>query len=320
MAGAQQQALYQQLLRIRLVEEALADRYSEWEMRCPMHLSIGQEAVAVGVSAALGVEDVVFGNHRAHAHYLARGGSLPRLFAELYGMAEGCCGGRGGSMHLIDPEVGFMGSTPIVGGTIPLAVGAALAMRRADQKRVAVVYFGDGCFEEGVVHESLNYAALHALPVIFVCENNGYSVYTRLQQRQPSRPLHQLAAAHGLHSACGDGNRVEEVRALAQMAVARARGGDGPTFLELATYRWREHCGPNYDDELGYRPDGELAQWQERCPLSHYERQLLEQGILTPTEVTTARQVIGEEIESAFHFARNGTPPSGAEQGENLYG
>ncbi len=193
------------MLRIRRVEEVLADRYAEQEMRCPMHLCIGQEAIAVGVCAVLNNRDKVFSNHRAHGHYLAKGGDLDAMVAELYGKSTGCAGGRGGSMHLIDLQVGFMGATPIVGGTVPLSVGSAWADQLLDNDQVTVVFFGDGCFEEGVMHESLNFAALHQLPVIFVCENNDFSVYTHRNERQPDRPIYKIAEAHGLSAAVMDG-------------------------------------------------------------------------------------------------------------------
>ena len=307
------------MLRIRLVEQAIAERYAEQQMRCPMHLCIGQEAIAVGVCAALQPDDKVFSNHRAHGHYLAKGGSLKAMLAELYGRATGCCGGRGGSMHLIDLDAGFMGATPIVGGTVPLAVGSAWAARLQRQPRVTVVFFGDGCFEEGVVHESLNFAALHKLPIVFVCENNQFSVYTRLNERQPDRPIYPIAAAHGLTAASGDGNDLDAVLGLAQAAIGRARAGAGPQFLELHTYRWREHCGPNFDDNLGYRSDAEVSAGLADCPILAHARQLADAQ--PDFSAIRARQEadIHAEIEEAFQFAL-ASPASGAEQaGEMVY-
>jgi pyruvate dehydrogenase E1 component alpha subunit len=307
------------MLRIRLVEQAIAERYAEQQMRCPMHLCIGQEAIAVGVCAALQPEDKVFSNHRAHGHYLAKGGSLKAMLAELYGRATGCCGGRGGSMHLIDLDVGFMGATPIVGGTVPLAVGSAWAARLQRQPRVTVVFFGDGCFEEGVVHESLNFAALHKLPIVFVCENNQFSVYTRLNERQPDRPIYPIAAAHGLTAVSGNGNDLDAVLGLAQAAIGRARAGAGPQFLELHTYRWREHCGPNFDDNLGYRSDAEVSAGLADCPILAHAQRL---GVAHPDfPAILARQEadIRAEIEEAFGFAL-ASRASGAEQaGEKVY-
>lgn len=312
-------ALLHAMLRIRRIEEALADRYVEQEMRCPMHLCIGQEAIAVGVCAALAVNDVVFGNHRAHGHYLAKGGSLNALVAELYGRSTGCCGGRGGSMHLIDLDAGFLGSTPIVGGTVPLAVGAAWAATLKNENRISVVFFGDGCFEEGVVHESLNFAALHRLPIIFVCENNEYSVYTRLSERQPQRPIYRLAEAHGMASYTGDGNDVEAVRTIAITAIDLARQGNGPQFIELHTYRWREHCGPNFDDDLNYRCAAEIEHGLNDCPIARFAAKLKQSIPDIDAEVERLEAEIREEIALAFDFALASPRPTIADAGTGIY-
>lgn len=303
-------AFYRAMLRIRRIEEAIADRYPQEEMRCPVHLCIGQEAIAVGVCAALRSDDVVFSNHRAHGHYLAKGGSLNAMMAELYGRATGCCGGRGGSMHLIDLDVGFMGATPIVGGTVPLAVGAAWAAKLQGKNIVSTIFFGDGCIEEGVVHESMNFAALHKLPVIFVCENNQFSVYTRLEERQPQRPIHRLAQGHGITVHAGDGNDVERVASLAAEAVAKARQGEGPQFMELSTYRWREHCGPNFDHELNYRSACEIDEGTNSCPLARLEAQLTRNDPTAQAALTKYETEIGAEIARAFEFALESAKPS----------
>ena len=301
-------ALLRSMLRIRRIEESIASRYAEQEIRCPMHLCIGQEAVSVGVCAALAKDDVVFSNHRAHGHYLAKGGSLKAMLAELYGRSTGCCGGRGGSMHLIDLDAGFMGSTPIVGGTVPLAIGAAWAASLKQTRQVTVVFFGDGCFEEGVVHESMNFAALHQLPVVFVCENNQFSVYTRLNQRQPRRPIYRVAEAHGLAAYAGDGNNVDTVLALARNAVERARAGYGPQFLEFQIYRWREHCGPNFDDELGYRTVQEIEIGMNDCPIDRYVNSSpCKEGLSSDMEEWEAE--IQNEIDAAFGFALSSEKP-----------
>ncbi|BBN90426.1 thiamine pyrophosphate-dependent dehydrogenase E1 component subunit alpha [Azospira sp. I09] len=302
------QHLYRDMLRIRLTEEAIAARYGEQEMRCPTHLCIGQEAICVGVAHALNRDDYVFSNHRAHGHYLAKGGNLPALIGELYGKGNGCCGGMGGSMHLIDPEAGFMGAVPIVASTIPLAVGAAWAAQLKNSDQVSVAFFGDGAFEEGVVHESLNFALLHHLPMVFVCENNLYSVYTRLDQRQPERPIHGVAAAHGCQVATADGNDVAAVVDTATQAIAQARQGKGPVFLEFSTYRWREHCGPDYDDDLGYRPQGELQDWQQHCPIQRLANQLKASGT-DRTFFQEAKDTVDAEVAAAFQTALDAAPP-----------
>ncbi|MEK6763038.1 MAG: thiamine pyrophosphate-dependent dehydrogenase E1 component subunit alpha [Nitrospirota bacterium] len=319
MKKTDQTALFCSMLRIRRIEEALADRYAEQEMRCPMHLCIGQEAIAVGVCAALSSHDVVFGNHRAHGHYLARGGNLNAMIAELYGRVTGCCGGRGGSMHLIDLGVGFMGATPIVGGTVPLAVGSAWAAALMGEPRVSVVFFGDGCFEEGVVHESLNFAALHKLPVVFVCENNEFSVYTRLTERQPDRPIYRVAEAHGVAAYAGDGNDVEAVLSIAQAAVAKARQGEGPQFIELKTYRWREHCGPSFDDDLNYRSKPEIEDGLKDCPIAKLLTRLKQRNVIVSSEVSRFEAEIRQEIQEAFQFALASAKPSSKAAEERLY-
>jgi len=309
-ASAYLKQLYYQMLRIRRIEQAIAERYQQQEIRCPTHLCIGEEAIAVGISAHLTKRDKVFSNHRGHGHYLAKGGDLRRLLAELYGFAEGCCGGRGGSMHLTDLEAGFIASTPIVGGTVPLASGYAWAEQSKKSDNVVVIFFGDGCFEEGVMHETMNFAALKKLPLLFVCENNQYSVMTPLSERQPERDIYKIAAAHGLQAASGDGNRVDQVYALAQTAVANARAGQGPQFLELHTHRWPEHCGPNEDDDLGYRQPGELAAWKRLCPLLQTKQALLDSRLSDETELAAMETALADEIEQAFQWALQGSRPT----------
>lgn len=311
--------LYYQMLRIRRTEEAISRRYAEQQMRCPTHLCIGEEAIAVGVCGQLTVQDKVFSNHRGHGHYLAKGGDMPRLLAELYGFAEGCCGGRGGSMHLSDLAAGFIASTPIVGGTVPLAGGYAWAEQINKSGNVVVIFFGDGCFEEGVMHETMNFAVLKKLPLLFICENNQYSVMTPLMERQPKRDIYKIAAAHGLQASSGDGNRVDEVYALARVAIANIRAGLGPQFLELHTHRWPEHCGPNEDDELGYRSPGELDYWKQHCPLLHTRLQLLDKQLSNETELVGMEATLADEIEQAFTWALQGSRPSTESMRQHLY-
>jgi pyruvate dehydrogenase E1 component alpha subunit len=321
LTGVDAKTLYRDMLRIRLVEERIADMYDEQEMRCPVHLCIGQEAIAVGVCAALEQSDRVFGSHRSHGHYLAKGGDLRGLIAELYGKATGCSSGKGGSMHLIDLSVGFLGAVPIVGSTIPIAVGAAFGSTFAGDGRVTVVFFGEGATEEGVFQESLVFAAVKELPIVFVCENNLYSVYSSLPVRQSARrDICAVAVANGVTATRGDGNDVEAVQALARDAVAAARRGEGPMLLELDTYRWREHCGPFYDDELGYRPDGELDSWRARCPVDRLKRQLLESGGATLTEeLASIAAGIEGEIDDAVRFAKESPFPADGELYTDMY-
>jgi pyruvate dehydrogenase E1 component alpha subunit len=307
------------MLRIRRIEEQLAKRYEEQEMRCPMHLCIGQEAIAVGVGSALTKSDKMYSNHRAHGHYLAKGGSLDAMIAELYGRASGCCGGRGGSMHMIDLDVGFMGATPIVGGTVPLAVGAAWASKLQKKTDVTVIFFGDGCFEEGVVHESLNFAALHQLPILFVCENNDFSVYTRRNERQPDRSIHEIAAAHGIKTAYGDGNDVELIFNLTSSALKDLRSGNGPWFLELSAYRWREHCGPDFDDHLQYRTLEEIESGKAACPIERFKNKSLGNGLFSSAEIEKMEREIKTEINKSFAFALADRKPSLEDAKTNVY-
>lgn len=312
--------MLEQLFYLRLVEEKICELYPEQEMRCPVHLCIGQEAVAVGVCAALSKEDIVFSNHRSHGHYLAKGGDLNKFFAEIYGKSTGSSKGIGGSQHLIDLSVNFMGSTPIVGGTIPLAVGAAFSQRYRDKNNVAVIFFGDGASEEGVFHESLNFAKLRNLPVLFVCENNLYSVYTPLHLRQSkNRKISDIARAHGLDCYIVNGNNIVEVYEMTKKAIEKIKLGGGPAFIEAFTYRWREHCGPNYDNQIGYRTEEEFLSWKEKDPIKMIEKALKNEGLISETEIQEMKDRIKTKIELAVEFAKSSHFPNKEELDKNLY-
>jgi pyruvate dehydrogenase E1 component alpha subunit len=312
--------LYREMLRVRMVEEAIAGHYSEQEMRCPVHLCIGQEAVAVGVCAHLTAEDYVLSGHRSHGHYLAKGGDLQAMMAELYGKATGCSAGKGGSMHLVDLPAGFLGAAPIVASTIPIAVGAAFGTVLRGEQRVTAIFFGEGATEEGVFHESVNFAALKRLPVVFVCENNLYSVYSPLSVRQPpGREVFGLAVGHGIDSFQSDGNDVVAVAKLAERAVRKARAGGGPTFLEFRTYRWREHCGPNYDNDIGYRTEAEFEEWKRRCPIDRLRRRLLADGLANEQELAEMARRIENEIDVAIRHAKSSPLPDAELLLENVY-
>lgn len=293
-----------------MIEEKIAELYPEQQMRCPVHLSIGQEAVAVGVCANLSREDYVLSNHRSHGHYLAKGGNLKAMMAELYGKATGCSNGKGGSMHLVDLSVGFLGATPIVGSTIPIAVGVAFGSMMRDEKRVTVAFFGDAATEEGVFHESVNFAVLKKLPVVFVCENNFYSVYSPLSVRQPEgREIFELVRGYGIETYQGDGNDVAEVYRLTEQAVHKARKGGGPTFLEFKTYRWREHCGPNYDNDIGYRTESEFHRWQRCCPIEKPKELLLKDGYFSKQDIDRMVSELDAEIMDAVMFTKESPFP-----------
>jgi pyruvate dehydrogenase E1 component alpha subunit len=306
--------------RIRATEEEIARRYPQGKMRCPTHLSIGQEAVAVGACAALNQDDIAISTHRAHAHYLAKGGSLRAMIAELHGKVTGCSKGRGGSMHLIDLAVGFEGSTAIVANTIPVGVGIALALSLEKSNGISCVFLGDGAIEEGAFYESANFAAVRKLPVLFICENNLYSVYSPLSVRQAAgREIYKLAAAIGLEAMQADGNDVRVVKEAVQSAVDRIRAGGGPQFIEFSTYRWREHCGPNYDNDIGYRQESEFLEWQRRDPLVLLAANLKEAGLLSDRQISEFDRRITSEIAEAFDFAEKSPFPDAKDAGRFVY-
>jgi len=297
--------LFESMLRIRLVEESIANKYSEQKMRCPTHLSIGQEAIAVGVCANLTLQDQVLSTHRAHAHYLAKGGCLKSMMAEIYGKASGCSKGMGGSMHLIDTSVGFMGSTAIVGNTIPVAVGLALEKKLTRKKSIACVFFGDGATEEGAFYESVNFAIIHSLPILFICENNLYSVYSGLEVRQPvDRKIYKMVRAMGISAQHGNGNDVEEVARKVKHAKTMILKSGGPQFLEFDTYRWREHCGPNFDNSIGYREESEFLKWKKKDPLKNFYSENSQKYINKKIDT------ISQEIDDAHQFADDSKFPT----------
>lgn len=303
-------SLYLSMLKIRLVEETIAELYQEQEMRCPVHLCSGQEAVAAGVCANLRQDDYALSNHRSHGHYLSKGGSLKCMMAEIYGKETGTSRGKGGSQHLTDSEVGFLGATPIVGGIIPVAVGVAFGTLMKKEKKITVVFLGDAASEEGVFAESLNFAALKKLPVIFVCENNLYSVYSPLAVRQPAeRDNVAIARAYGIFAKKGDGNDVEIVDLIAGEAVDHVRQGLGPAYIEFDTYRFREHCGPNYDNNIGYRDEAEYLTWRKRCPLETYEQFLLQEKKIDQKTIDDYKQKLKVEISEAIKFAKQSPFP-----------
>lgn len=303
--------LYRSLLRVRLVEEEIAARYERWQMRCPVHLSIGQEAAAVGVCSMLRRKDRVMSGHRSHAHYLAKGGDLTAMLLEIHGKADGCSRGRGGSMHLLDLKAGFQGAVPIVGSTIPIATGFAFADKLARRNNVTAVFFGEAATEEGVFTESLNFAALHGLRVLFVCENNLYSVYSPLEVRQPAgRSITALAEAHGIAAYRADGNDIDAVRDAAGKALRAMSSARAPKLLLLDTYRWREHCGHAYDNHIGYRSEEEYKAWKQRDPIGNFRDRLAAEGAIGKKDEAILRREIEAEIKKAFDWAESAPFPS----------
>lgn len=295
---------YRSFYRIRRTEEELVRIYPTDKIKSPVHLSIGQEAVAVGVCEALRPTDVVFGTYRGHAMYLAKNGNLDRMMAELYGKETGCARGKGGSMHLVDPEAGVMGASAVVGTTIPLAVGYAFAMRAQGRDTVVASFFGDGAVDEGAFHESMNVAALKKLPVLFVCENNAWAIHSFHLHRRHSDNLCERARSYGMPAGRVETGDTFAVHRLASAFVDRMRRGEGPAFIECLTCRWLEHVGPGEDFHLGYRSEADVRAWRENDDLKRL-RSLLPQDRARAIETS-----VEEEIASAILFAEESPFPT----------
>lgn len=301
--------LYRTMVRIRRFEEAVALLVESREVRCPCHLYIGQEAIAAGVCAALEKDDTIWGGHRSHGHYLAKGGDLAAMMAEIFGRVTGCSSGRGGSMHLLAEEQGILGTVPIVAATIPIAAGAGLASKLRGDGRVSVAFLGDGATEEGHFFESVNLAALYKLPVLFVVENNFYASHMHLGERRPCDNLDQIGKQFGIPSVRLDGNDATEVHRAAAEAVQRARRGDGPSLLECRTYRWRGHVGHRWDEDVGVKRKDELHEWLPRCPIARIHKALLSAGVPEDrlNDIDSQAQA---EVESAVALARQAPLPT----------
>jgi pyruvate dehydrogenase E1 component alpha subunit len=296
-------ARYRQMLRIRHFEEACAELYSATKIRGFLHLYIGEEAIAVGTMAALASEDAIVATYREHGHALARGMSMDRIMAEMFGKVDGVSRGRGGSMHLFDASTRFYGGNAIVAGGLPMAVGMALADKLRGQPVVTACFFGEGAVDEGEFHESMNLSALWNLPVLWCCENNEYSMGVALDQAESQTDIALKAASYAMTAWSVDGMDVMAVEEATNRAVTAIRGGGGPVFLEFKTYRFRAHS--MYDPDL-YRPKEEVARWkEERDPLRLYGDVLREHDLLTDDDVATMDAEIAAEIAAAVEFAEN---------------
>ena len=297
--------LFEMMLKIRLVEEEIVKRYSSSQMRCPTHLSIGQEAVPAALGLNVTDRDYAISTHRGHGHYIGKGGNIRSMIAEIYGKSTGCSKGRGGSMHLIDRKVGFMGTSAIVGNSIPVGVGFGLSSKIKKTDQISCVFFGDGATEEGAYYESVNFAVLKKLPVLFICENNFYSVYSPLKVRQPpNRSITDVAKALGLGTQnLVDGNDVLSSYSSINKAIKRIKKGNGPQFIEFSTYRWREHCGVNFDNDLGYRSEKEYNEWKRKDPISNFKDYLISENIISIELLEQIKSKIDLEIQDAFNYA-----------------
>lgn len=325
--------MHRSMLRIRMAEERIGELVAERKVICPAHLSIGQEAVAVGVCSALKRDDYLFSTHRAHGHYLAKGGDLNGMMAEVFGKENGCSGGRGGSMHLVQPENGIMGTSSIVGGCFPIAVGGGLASSLRKDGKVSVVFFGDGAMDEGAFFESINFAAIRKLPVIFVCENNFYATHMRICRRitcdrdEDDRGAEMcdcdqlIRRAHLFHVEARrvDGNDVQAVYEAASEAVDHARNGKGPYFLDCMTYRWRGHVGPSWDVDMGLRSQTEIDAWKDKCPIKRIEECLRADASIDNTYVKSIYEDVRREVDEAIKFANDSAYPSPGSAKDKVY-
>lgn len=300
------------MVRIRLAEEALVKPILSGDIRCPVHLYSGEEAIATGICANLEKTDYIFGNHRSHGHYLAKGGDMKMMIAEIFAKESGCSRGRGGSMHLIDPENGVLGIVPIVAGTISLALGASLASKIRKDNRVTVTFFGDGATGEGVLYEALNFASLKKLPIIFVCENNLYSTHLPIREIRVNENIFESASSFKISTLRIDGNNVLEVYEASKQAIEQCRRGEGPVFIEFLTYRLRGHVGP--DDNIqgthtDIRPKDELNSWLKRDPINKLKEYMELNNICTEKEISEIINEISIEINEAVQFATDSEFP-----------
>lgn len=292
---------------IRRFEEMAEESYVRGLTHGTMHLSVGQEASAVGICMDLGNADYITSTHRGHGHCIGKGADVKFMFAEFFGKEEGYCAGRGGSMHIADPATGNLGANGIVGGGLPLATGAALAIRQRKGKDVAVCFFGDGASNEGAFHESLNMAAIWKLPVIFVCENNQYGMSVSTARSMTVRDVATRASAYSIPGVIVDGNSVADVNEAMMTATERARSGEGPSLIECKTYRTKGH---SRSDRNRYRSKDEIEEWKGRDPIPVFEAELEANGIANSGEIEALRAAVEGEIQSAFEFAMAGTNPT----------
>ncbi len=305
--------LYRMLRLIRRVEEEVGRIYPSDRIKSPVHLSIGQESVAVGVCDPLRPDDVVSATYRSHAGYLAKGGDLRAMFAELYGKATGNAGGKAGSMHLVDMAHNVLGSSAVVGTTVPIALGYAFAIKQRKEDRVVVAFFGDGATEEGVFHESLNFASLKKLPVLFVCENNHFAIHQPLNKRWATDQICARVETYGIPAERITDANTETIRDCTQEALANIRSGQGPAFLECLTWRWREHVGPGEDYDAGFRDRSALEAWQEKDEVERMG------AALDGASRSRIDAEIEAEIADAIEFAERSPFPEGKELYAHVY-
>lgn len=308
--------MFEKMCLIRVFEETLIDAKTSGEFPGPMHPAVGQEAVYVGACAPLTRADYILGTHRSHGHPIAKGADLNRLMAEIFGKADGVCGGKGGSMHLADFSVGVMGASGILASQVPVAVGLALSQIRKQTNNVTVVFFGDGAAQEGAVHEAMNLASVWRVPVIFICENNNYYHSVRTSTRSSTDELVTRASSYNMPGAVVDGQDVLAVSETVSAAVVRARNGAGPTFVEARTYRFLWHSSP----EPEVRPEEELNFWRARDPIEIMTRRLIELGVADSSSLSAIQRRADSAVAAALSFARKGAFPEVGELQDCTYG
>lgn len=309
-------AALRKMYLIRKFEEGAEASYMRGLIHGTMHLSIGQEASAVGACLSLTDADKITSTHRGHGHCIAKGADIGRMFAEFFGKETGYCKGRGGSMHIADPSKGNLGANGIVGGGLPIAVGAALSAKRLGRDDVTVCFFGDGANNEGAFHEALNMASIWTLPVVFVCENNKYGMSTSIERSTAVKAIADRAAAYAMPGVTVDGNDLSAVTEAMDAALTRARRGEGPSLIESVTYRWRGH---SKSDRNRYRTKEEIADWMERDPIKRLGDLLVEHKVMTPDEITALDEATSQEIEEAIAFAQSSPAPDVAAVERDVY-
>lgn len=319
LSRGQMLSLYRKMITIRLFEEKIIDLYARGFIPGLAHLYIGEEAVAAGVCANLRKDDYITSTHRGHGHVIAKGAELKYMMAELFGKKTGYCKGKGGSMHIADIDIGVLGANGIAGGGIPIAVGAALSskMRKTDQ--VTVCFFGDGASNNGVFHEGLNFASVHHLPVVFVCENNLYGISVSQRQHQAIQDISIRAVAYNMPGISIDGNDVCVVYEASSKSIQRARAGEGPTLIECKTYRWRGHHEGDPNQGKRYRTMDEVEEWMEKCPIKKLEEKILGEKVLTKAKMNKIREEIKIEIEEAEKFANQSPFPDAKDIYEDVF-
>ena len=295
------------MLEIRFFEESIYDVYTQGLMPGLAHLYIGQEAVAVGVCENLRREDYITSTHRGHGHLIAKGGDLNKMMAEVMGKVTGYCKGKGGSMHIADPEIGIMGANGIVGGSIPIATGLGLSSKLKKDGKVTICFFGEGASNQGAFHEGINMGSLWQLPIVYVCENNLYGISVHQRKSQNIKHVAIRATAYGIPGDIVDGNDVLAIYDVSRRAIARAREDRGPTLIECKTYRWGgHHVG---DPGTAYRPKKEVRKWKEKCPVERFKEHIVKKGMLAQSEIKRIEEEVKNQVQKAVQFAKNSPYP-----------